>query len=166
MVAMVDLVNYLLAKIRDMNKTTKNQDEVLELIHDIMHKYRSQQYRTLRDSENEITHMDSRVLGFFHRHPGATQSDLVQHSGRDKAQIARLIKNLRDLGLLDAEVDTKDRRITRLSLSEDGVAIQAGLKQAARQLTTKAVAGLSSGEQQQLRELLKKVQANLDTRTN
>lgn len=143
-------------------KAMKNQNDVLELIHDIMHKYRSQQHRALRDSENEITHMDSRVLGFFHRHPGATQSDLVQHSGRDKAQIARLIKNLRDLGLLDAETDAKDRRIVRLSLTEEGIAVQAGLKQAARQLTTKSVAGLSSAEQQQLRDLLKKVQSNLE----
>jgi len=136
--------------------------DVLELIHDIMHKYRSQQYRALRDSEHDITHMDSRVLGFFQRHPGATQSDLVQHSGRDKAQLARLIKNLRDRELLAAEVDTSDRRNVRLSLTATGIALQSGLKQSAKQLTSKAVAGLSSIEQQQLRDLLLCVQANLD----
>jgi hypothetical protein len=37
--------------------------------------------------------MEGKVLGFFARHPGATQRDLAQHSGRDKAQLARLIKS-------------------------------------------------------------------------
>lgn len=138
------------------------KEDVLELIHDIMHKYRSQQYRALRDGAHDLTHMDSRVLGYFHRHPGATQSDLVQHSGRDKAQLARLIKNLRDRDLLAAEVDVNDRRNVRLSLTEAGLALQTELRQKAKQLTTKAVTGLPSAEQAQLRDLLKKVQANLD----
>jgi DNA-binding MarR family transcriptional regulator len=138
------------------------KEDVMELIHDIMHKYRSQQYRALRDSEHDITHMDSRVLGYFHRHPGATQSDLVAHSGRDKAQLARLIKNLRDRGLLAATVDPADRRNVRLTLTPSGVALQAGLRQSARHVATRAVAGLDSAEQHQLRDLLLRVQTNLD----
>jgi hypothetical protein len=34
--------------------------------------------------------MEGKVLGFFARHPGATQRDLAQHSGRDKAAVATL----------------------------------------------------------------------------
>lgn len=138
-------------------------EDVLELIHDIMHKYRAQQYRALRDGAYEITHMDSKVLNFFGRHPRATQSDLAQHSGRDKAQLARLIKSLRDRGLLRAETDTNDRRNVHLSLTPEGAALQDALKKSARQITAKAVGGLDSGERQQLRELLQRVRANLDS---
>jgi DNA-binding MarR family transcriptional regulator len=137
-------------------------DDVLDLVHSVMHAYRAMQYRSLRDGPHDITHMDSKVLGFFGRHPGATQSDLAQHSGRDKAQLARLIKGLRDCGLLRGEVDEDDRRNLRLSLTADGQAVQRALRQQAKRLSAKAVAGLSAPERQQLLALLQRVKGNFD----
>ena len=138
------------------------ETDVLELIHSVMHQYRSQQYRLLRDGPHDITHMDGKVLGFFGRHPGATQSDLAQHSGRDKAQLARLIKGLRERGLLSGEADEADRRNTRLTLTEEGQALQRSLRQQGRRLSAKAVAGLDVKEKSQLLDLLVRVKANLD----
>ncbi len=137
-------------------------DEVFESIHSIMHLYRSRQYRSLRDGPHEITHMENKVLGFFARHPGATQSDLVLHSGRDKAQLARLIKALRDKGLLEARVDEADRRSTRLQLSPAGQAVFKGLHQQGARLSAVAVNGLDAGECEQLVSLLQRIQANLE----
>ena len=136
--------------------------DVLELIHTVMHQYRSLQYRALRDGPHDITHMDSKVLGFFGRHPGATQSELAAHSGRDKAQLARLIKGLRDRGLLAAEADEADRRNIRLALTAQGHALQRTLQQQGRRLGSRAVAGLEAEERQQLMALLQRVRANLD----
>jgi DNA-binding MarR family transcriptional regulator len=76
--------------------------------------------------------MEGKVLGFFARHPGATQRDLAQHSGRDKAQLARLIKSLRERGLLLAEEDGSDRRQVCLRLSDAGQAVQDTLQQRGR----------------------------------
>jgi DNA-binding MarR family transcriptional regulator len=137
-------------------------DDVLESVHAVMHLYRAQQYRVLRDGPHDITHMESKVLGFFGRHAGATQSDLAQHSGRDKAQLARLIKGLRDRGLLVAEVDEADRRQVRLMLSLDGQAVQHALQQQAKRLSASAVAGLSAQDHQTLLALLLRVKGNLD----
>ena len=149
--------------IDNVNHTGKApDDDVLELVHTVMHLYRSQQYRVLRDGPHDITHMDSKVLGFFGRHPGATQSDLAQHSGRDKAQLARLVKGLRERGLLDGEADPADRRNVRLSLTAEGHAVQRTLQQQAKRLSSKAVDGLSAAERSQLAELLSRVSANLD----
>ena len=139
----------------------KPESDVLELVHKVMHSYRSQQYRFLRDGPHDITHMDGKVLGFFGHHPGATQKDLALHSGRDKAQLARLIKGLRDRGLLAAVADEADRRNVHLSLTADGQAVQRALQQQARRLSAKAVAGLSAAEQRQLFVLLQRVGANL-----
>jgi DNA-binding MarR family transcriptional regulator len=145
------------------NHQEKSPDvDVLELIHTVMHQYRSRQYRALRDGPHDITHMDGKVLGFFERHPGATQSELSQHSGRDKAQLARLIKGLRDAGLLAATPDEADRRNVRLSLTEAGQAVQSELRQQAALLSAKAVAGLDAGEHAQLLALLQRVKVNLD----
>ena len=148
----IDIVNHV---------AKSTEDDVLESIHTVMHLYRAQQYRVLRDGPHDITHMESKVLGFFGRHAGATQSDLALHSGRDKAQLARLIKGLRERGLLVAEADAADRRNQHLRLSADGQAVQAALHRQARRLGTRAVAGFSAQEHAALLALLLRVKGNL-----
>ena len=139
-----------------------NEDGVLDLIHTVMHQYRSQQYQALRDGPHDITHMESKVLGFFGRQPGATQSDLAKSSGRDKAQLARLIKGLRERGLLDAAADEADKRNLRLNLTADGQNILHVLRQQGMHLNGKAVTGMDQAEQLQLQQLLLRVKHNLD----
>ena len=137
-------------------------EAVLDLVHTVMHQFRSTQYQVLRDNAHEVTHMESKVMAFFARHAGATLSDLVAHSGRDKAQLAKLVKGLRERGLLDAETDAEDRRSVRLRLSAAGQAVQQALHAEARVLNERAVDGLSAQEQAQLVTLLTRVKANLD----
>jgi len=57
-------------------------DDVLEAMHAVMHLVRARQHQSLRDGGQEITPLESRVLAFFARHPGATQRELAEHSGR------------------------------------------------------------------------------------
>ena len=42
--------------------------------------------------------MEARTLRFIALHPGCTHHDIVRESGRDKAQIARIVKVLLDRG--------------------------------------------------------------------
>ncbi|MCQ4249091.1 MarR family winged helix-turn-helix transcriptional regulator [Stutzerimonas stutzeri] len=137
-------------------------EAVFESIHSLMHLYRAQQYRALRDGPYALTHMENKVLGFFARQPGATLSDLVQHSGRDKAQLARLIKGLRDKGLLEGEADASDRRSVRLRLTEAARAVHLVLEEQAHYLNALAVEGFSEEECQRLVGLLERVRANLN----
>jgi DNA-binding MarR family transcriptional regulator len=136
--------------------------EVLERVHAIMHLYRSAQQRSLRAGPHDLAHMEIKVLGFFARRPGATQSDLAAHSGRDKAQLARLVRGLRDRGLLAAEADEADKRSTRLSLSEEGKAMFAALHVHDGALAEAALAGLTDAERVTLLDLLARVHANLE----
>lgn len=138
--------------------------DVLDLLQAVMHECRSLQHQALRDGEHGVTPMDARVLGFFARRPGATQSDLTQHSGRNKAQVARLVAGLRERGLLQAEADAGDRRSLRLSLTEQGAAVQRSLKQHARRISQRATAGLTPSERACLLELLARLKANLASR--
>lgn len=133
-------------------------------MHAIVHLYRSQQMRVLRDGPHGLAHMELKALGFFARHPGATQSDLVTHSGRDKAQVARLIRSLREGGLLDAMADELDRRSTRLSLSASGQEIFAGLHRQSGDMAAVALTGMAEEEKAALMELLARVRANLESR--
>jgi DNA-binding MarR family transcriptional regulator len=145
------------------SKDIPADEAVLELVHTVMHQFRSQQYRALEGAQDGLTHMEGKVLGFFARHAGATQSELAQHSGRDKAQLARLIKGLRERGLLSAEADDADRRNVRLQLTDEGQAMLRTLRLQGRKLEARAVAGLSADQRQRLIELLLRVKRNLET---
>jgi DNA-binding MarR family transcriptional regulator len=137
-------------------------DEVIELVHVVMHQFRSRQFQALRDGAHDITHLESKVMSFFARHPGATLSDLVAHSGRDKAQLAKLVKGLRERDLLAAASDAADRRSVHLRLSAAGQAAQQAVRAEGRVLNEQALSGLSAREQAQLVDLLRRVKANLD----
>ncbi len=141
---------------------TSSAETVIELVHDVMHQFRARQYQVLRDGAHDVTHMESKVMGFFSRHPGATLSELVAHSGRDKAQLAKLVKGLRERELLLGEPDPADRRNVRLRLSDAGRAVQRALRAEGHALNTRAVEGLDASEQAQLIGLLGRLKANLD----
>jgi len=143
------------------NSTPSAQD-VFEAIHSIMHLYRARQMRAPGGEEGELTHMEGKVLGFFARHPGATLSDLVAHSGRDKAQLTRLIKGLRDKAFLVAQLDEVDRRLTRLRPSETGEALHARRHRIGAEAAALALEGVSEAERAKLLALLERVRANLD----
>jgi DNA-binding MarR family transcriptional regulator len=133
----------------------------LDLMHALMHRIRSEQFQALREGSQGLTQMDARVLGFFGRHPQATLSDMAAHSGRDKAQLARLVAGLRERGLLHGEPDPQDRRSVRLSLTPQGQALQTALRETSRRLARKALAGFSAADKAQLQGLLLRMQANL-----
>lgn len=148
----VDSVNHI---------SSSQENEVFETIHAIMHLYRAQQYKSLRGTAHELTHMENKVLGYFARHPGATQRDLALRSGRDKAQVTRLVQGLREKGLIEARADEADRRSSRMFLTPEGEAVHAALREHGAQLATQALAGLDEQERAQLGALLLRVQANL-----
>ncbi|WP_173862647.1 MarR family winged helix-turn-helix transcriptional regulator [Zoogloea sp. LCSB751] len=136
--------------------------DVFEAVHTVMHLFRSKQYRALRESPLQLTHMEGKVLGFFARNPGETLSTLVSHSGRDKGQLARLTSSLRERGLLEARPDANDRRNLRLYLTPEGEAVSASLDEQERELSQQAIQDLSQAEQDALLSLLQRVRKNLD----
>ena len=138
-------------------------DEVFEAIHTVMHLFRSEQFRVLRDGPHDLTHMESKVLKFYARNPGTTLRDLAAQSGRDKGQLARLIGSLKERGLLEARPDDADRRNILLQLTPEGRSVQQALQRQARRVSDMAVKGLSPQERGLLTALLEKVRANLDT---
>lgn len=135
-------------------------DDPLDLVHQVMHRVRLHQ-RTALQEQGALTPMDARVLGYFGRHPGATLKDLAAHSGRDKAQLARLIKGLRESGWLHAEADPEDRRNQQLWLTDTGTAVHQRLSVTMRDVARRAVQGLQAAERRTLVELLGRVLDNL-----
>jgi DNA-binding MarR family transcriptional regulator len=143
-------------------KTPIEADDVFEMLHAIMHLFRANLQREPRDMPDDLTHMEGKTLGFFARNPGATLSDLVNHSGKDKAQLTRLIKGLKERGLLEAEPSSEDRRSVHLRPSESAMALHARVLAQGKVLATKALAGISPVESAQLIGLLQQIRVNLE----
>jgi DNA-binding MarR family transcriptional regulator len=136
-------------------------EEVLDLIHTVMHQVRSRQHRILRAGDHDLTHMEVRVLGYLARHADATQRDMSRDTDRDKAQLARLIKGLRERALLASAPDPEDRRNQRLSLTTAGRTLLNELQQQSSRVASKATAKLSAAEVKQLVNLLRRVRESL-----
>jgi DNA-binding MarR family transcriptional regulator len=60
------------------------------------------------------------ALCICQRNPGFTQQQLAQSLGRDKGQMARLIRELEERQLLQRSADERDRRVWRLNLTPAG----------------------------------------------
>ncbi|MGP1718046.1 MAG: MarR family winged helix-turn-helix transcriptional regulator [Methylophilus sp.] len=150
-------------KVDKVNHNPDDKHQVFETIHRLMHHFRARQYRFIQESGVDLTHMQHKVLGFFARHPAATLSDMVSYTGKDKAQIARLITEVRSKGLLDATPDASDKRISRLSLTPEGNKVFESLKTSEKELSELAVQGLSEEEYKTLLILLAKIKSNIAT---
>ncbi len=135
--------------------------DVLEAVHAVMGLARARHHRALREAGHDLTPMEGRVLGFFARTPGASLTDLAEHSGRDKGQLTRLVQGLRERGLLEARPDEADRRVTRLHLTPDAQALHQAVMRQRKRLAEAAAAGLSDDERATLMTLLARLRANL-----
>jgi len=161
--SLVDNVYVDRRKVAHVNKkTAETADDVFESIHTVMHLFRSEQYRVLREGHYDLTHMEGKILGFFVRHPGATLRDLVAHLGQDKGQLARLIRSLKDQELLEAQADAADRRSVPLHPTRQGRSVHQILQRQVQKLSEVAVRGLSASERRRLVALLHKVRSNLE----
>lgn len=136
--------------------------EIFEEIHAVMHLLRAEQFQVFRDCPYKLTHMEGQVLGYLARKPGATLSDLVAHSGRDKGQLAKLVKTLREHALIEAVEDASDRRSVKLRLTACGEKVQHKLESELCNATQVALGTLSQKDLGELLRLLRILRGNLD----
>ncbi|UXI66483.1 MarR family winged helix-turn-helix transcriptional regulator [Tahibacter amnicola] len=140
---------------------SQSPEDVLELLHSLFHAIKARHAQVLRDEEDGLAPMEARALNFVARNPGCTAADIAQKSGRDKAQVARLIKTLTERGLLTRQTDDADRRSQRLALTVAGRALQKKVQGHRRRLAADLVADLSPAEQDRLASYLTRLNARM-----
>jgi DNA-binding MarR family transcriptional regulator len=138
-----------------------HRHEVLERMHSLMHSLKHHMHEAMRAEGDGLGMMEARCLRYFTHNPGATQSDLVQHSGRDKAQIARIVKGLTERGLLESRPNPSDGRSQVLNVSPQGEALQRRMQQHQAAFEKRLMSGLSPEERATLLALLERLQANV-----
>lgn len=156
----VDFVNHM--STMTSRTTTHGASDVFEAMHDLMHVYRAHMVRTMATVHPALTLNEVRALMFIGRHPGASQKELVSHSGTDKAQVARMVSQLQDKGWLESAPNAEDKRSRCLSLSAQGQALHQKMGDARRGLSASLLRACNRETQAQLLALLNQVRSSID----
>ncbi len=106
--------------------------------------------------------MECKVLAYIAHNEGASQTDLVVFMQRDKAQLNRIIKILKEQDLLSEEKDPKDKRRSCLSVTEEGLTVFKMLSATRQQICDNLIVGLTVEELDTLDVLMNKLKKNLE----
>jgi len=130
---------------------------VIDSLHALMHLLRRRLQQAAQAEGEGLAAMEVRALGFFVRHPGSTAKALAAHSGRDKAQVARLLQPLLERGLLVATPHAQDRRSLQLQPTARGLRIERRMAAQRQRIHDELLAGFAPAELQTLAEGLQRM---------
>lgn len=148
---LVDFINYS----RMNQRATTPHAATLESLMSLFASVKKALRHEMQDgAEPTVAPMLLRMLQLCERHPGITQQGLAQQTARDKGQVARLVKELLDLGLLIKEEHPNDRRSHRLLPTSAGVAAVRRFEQAEAGVGELMFGGLRATELRALNEQL------------
>lgn len=117
--------------------------------------------RMQEEAEQGLGPLHLRALCLCLRNPGGTQQQLVQSMGRDKGQIARLIRELEERQFLVRTPDERDRRVWRLAVTPEGEEKCQWFSAIEAQLAMDLFGGLGAKERVQSEQLLTELRARI-----
>lgn len=111
--------------------------------------------------ERELTHEQSFVLGYLQQNPGAIQRDIAAMTRTSAASVSSLLQGLEKRGLVERRADAGNARTKLVYATPTGIELIAGFEDAMLALDDTLLAPLSPDERATLRDLLRKVTAEL-----
>ncbi|OIH92497.1 MarR family winged helix-turn-helix transcriptional regulator [Curtobacterium sp. MCBA15_001] len=111
--------------------------------------------------ERELTHEQSFVLGYLQQNPGAIQRDIAAMTRTSAASVSSLLQGLEKRGLVERRSDVDNARTKLVFATPTGIDLITGFEDAMTALDDTLLAPLSPDERTTLRELLRKVTAEL-----
>jgi len=112
--------------------------------------------------DSGFTLTESRLLWEFAHRPQATASELARALDLDPGYLSRLLRSLRERGLLQASPSASDARQSQLSLTEAGRRAFAPLDSGSQRQVQALLDGLGEQSQQQLLQAMDTLQRLLD----
>lgn len=112
-------------------------------------------------AEQGLGPLHLRALCLCLRNPGGTQQQVVQSMGRDKGQVARLIRELEERHFLVRTPDERDRRVWRLTVTPEGEDKCQWFSAIEAQLATDMFGGLGASAREQLEQLLNELRERI-----
>ncbi|MBR9729092.1 MarR family winged helix-turn-helix transcriptional regulator [Shewanella intestini] len=96
--------------------------------------YRHNMRKAMKANELGICSMHVQCILYIKQHQACTANDIVKHLARDKAQIARLIKEMIEKTWLVKQINPNDKRSQQLLLTEKGHALADSIQQTQHQV--------------------------------
>lgn len=107
--------------------------------------------------ESGFTPIQFAVLCGVEGHPGIEQNQLSKLVGIDRTTVGNVVSRLEKRGIIARTPDEKDRRLRRLVLTEDGMAMLVAAMPQAEHVQARILEPLSPAEQKQFIALMKKL---------
>lgn len=126
----------------------------------------SQYYRinirtAVNANELGLNGMHVRCLYVIAHAPDCTANYIVKNMGRDKAQIARLVKEMISKGWIEKQASREDKRSQILSLTASGRQLQQKISLLEQDLESTILNGLSAQDVKDFHRIAGKMLANL-----
>lgn len=96
------------------------------------------------------------------REEGQRQKDIAYKLNIQASTVNVMVKRLEKVGLVEKRVDDLDKRVTRLYLTDKGKETCINAKEAIKNAQSKVFDGLTQNEKNNFKELLKKINKNLN----
>ena len=107
-----------------------DDSDIRQVLWQLAFQFKVSSKRAVRDYDLPLNGMHIRLLQMIRRHPDCTAQQIASVTGRDKAQITRVIKELEGMALITRTPDPGDRRAQLLSLNEKGRGLMARIQDA------------------------------------
>ncbi|MBC2128232.1 MarR family winged helix-turn-helix transcriptional regulator [Listeria marthii] len=101
-----------------------------------------------------------RYLWTLYKEDGISQESMAKRFMVDKASVTRHIKRLEELGMIRREIDTKDRRIQRIFVTETGFKVRDLIEEVTEEWSALLTAGFSEKEKDDLMHLIGRLSDN------
>ncbi|MFK8054411.1 MAG: MarR family winged helix-turn-helix transcriptional regulator [Woeseiaceae bacterium] len=139
------------------------KDKHLEAVFRLMHAIKSQFSAELSAENVPLAPMHVKVLKKLNRQSSCTARDIGMSFRRDKAQIARLIHDLSDAGLVVRAPNPQDKRSQIISLSDSGRELLSKTEAIDKRVIKKMFNGVEQADQAAFLRLARQLHDNLES---
>lgn len=112
---------------------------------------------TRRCAEHDLAHWGYIILADVQEHPGSSQVQIAQRIVRSPSRLATDVKDLCSRQLLRRTSSQQDRRINRLTLTDNGQELTRRVRRLIHADEDELLRRLAAAEQARLRDLLTRV---------
>ncbi|WOT05400.1 MarR family winged helix-turn-helix transcriptional regulator [Shewanella youngdeokensis] len=138
-------------------------DPISDAIFDVTHAYRAAMRSSIQAKDLGLNFMHVKCLSFINNRQSCTANDIVNFFNRDKAQIARLIKEMIENQWLTKMANPEDKRSQLLSLTEEGAELASLIAKTQMDVRKKMQTSLSEAELKEFTRIMSIINSNLQS---
>jgi len=136
-------------------------DVLIDLLREVYLNFQERLQEMSSIEELKLAPFQARLLSVLGRYPAISQLTMAKSTGRDKAQVARAIKELERRGFVTRSDHKTDWRTQCLNLTEEGKRAATLLDQQRDALIARALRDCSAEEQESLCHSLQKINRSI-----